>query len=67
MLEVNEDATQSEKLGINLEWKLRNNMLLTTESQMLRMNENIVRNKKLKIKSKNSKNNNLIIHSIQLT
>ena len=32
---------------------------------MLRINKNAVGNKKLKIKSKNSKNNNLIIYLIQ--
>ena len=41
-------------------------MLLITKSQMLEVNENVVGNKKLKIKSKNSKSGNLIMHLIQL-
>ena len=40
-------------------------MLLTTKSQMLRMNKDAVGSKELKTGSKNSKNSSLIIYLVQ--
>ena len=40
-------------------------MPLITKSQILKANEDTVGNRELKIKSKNSKNSNLIIHLVQ--
>ena len=37
--EVSEDAIQSKVLKVNLKQELRNNMLLTTESETLKLNE----------------------------